>query len=187
MFLKNSKFFRKFKISENFLEKLLWGIWRSEVVTCGDRAAAYIVGAVSIRAPAGDLWEKREPFGRRKWPYWCTTAAAKRNLYGRTGTHRYKTVPFFDLQFPRRAVPQRRPACTPTVTYVAHFLQANFELHTYDVGENDRQAGETTGNFYDTGLTSCFFPPTELRRQVIILRHTCILKRKFPRYFLHQS
>jgi hypothetical protein len=25
------------------------------------------------------------------------------------------------------------PVCTQTVTYVAHFFQANFELHPYDV------------------------------------------------------
>jgi hypothetical protein len=42
-------------------------------------------------------------------------------------------LPFFDLKFPRRAAPQRQPACTSTAIYVAHFFQANFELQTYDV------------------------------------------------------
>jgi hypothetical protein len=51
-----------------FFAELLWGIRRSEVVPCGDRAAAYIVGAASIQAPAGDRWEKPKPSGRRKWP-----------------------------------------------------------------------------------------------------------------------
>jgi hypothetical protein len=46
------------------------------MVPCGYRAAAYIVGAASIPAPAGDRWEKRKRSGRRKWPHWCTTAAA---------------------------------------------------------------------------------------------------------------
>jgi hypothetical protein len=32
-----------------------------------------------------------------------------------------------------RSAPKRRPVCTQTATYVAHFFQANFELHPYDV------------------------------------------------------
>jgi hypothetical protein len=28
-------------------------------------------------------------------------------------------LPFFDLQFPRQAMPQLQPTCTPTATYVA--------------------------------------------------------------------
>jgi hypothetical protein len=40
-------------------------IRRSEVVMRGNRAAAYIVVAGSIRAPAGDRLEKREPSGGR--------------------------------------------------------------------------------------------------------------------------
>jgi hypothetical protein len=43
-------------------------------------------------------------------------------------------LPFSELQnFPCRTAPQWRPVRTPTATYVAHFLQANFELHPYDV------------------------------------------------------
>jgi hypothetical protein len=38
-----------------------------------------------------------------------------------------------DLQFPCPAASQRWPACTQTATYVAHFFQADFELHPYDV------------------------------------------------------
>jgi hypothetical protein len=48
---------------------------------------------------------------------------------GRTGAQ----LPQHDLQFPCRAAPQRRPVCTQTATYVAHFFQADFELHLYDV------------------------------------------------------
>jgi hypothetical protein len=47
--------------------------------------------------------------------------------------HTGAQLPPHDLQFPCRAAPQRRPVCTQTVTYVAHFFQANFELHPYDV------------------------------------------------------
>jgi hypothetical protein len=42
-------------------------------------------------------------------------------------------LPPHDLQFPCRATPQRRPACTQTATYVVDIFQANFELHSYDV------------------------------------------------------
>jgi hypothetical protein len=42
-------------------------------------------------------------------------------------------LPPHDLQFPCRAAPQRRPVCTKTAIYVAHFFQANFELPPYDV------------------------------------------------------
>jgi hypothetical protein len=37
------------------------------------------------------------------------------------------SLPFCDLQFPHRAAPQQRPACTKTATYmyVVHFFQAN--------------------------------------------------------------
>jgi hypothetical protein len=38
-----------------------------------------------------------------------------------------------DLHFPCRAAPQRRAIYTQTATFVAHFFQANFELHPYDV------------------------------------------------------
>jgi hypothetical protein len=47
----------------------------------------------------------------------------------RTGTQ----LPPHDLQLPCPAAPQRRRACTQTATYVAHFFQADFELHPYDV------------------------------------------------------
>jgi hypothetical protein len=40
---------------------------------------------------------------------------------------------FFGMQFPGRAAPQLCPAYTPMAPYVAHFSQANFELHPYDV------------------------------------------------------
>jgi hypothetical protein len=40
---------------------------------------------------------------------------------------------FLNLQFPHWAAPQWWPACTPVATYVAHFFQANFELHLYNV------------------------------------------------------
>jgi hypothetical protein len=42
-------------------------------------------------------------------------------------------LPLHDLQFPCLAALQRRPDCTQTVAYVAHFFQANVELHPYDV------------------------------------------------------
>jgi hypothetical protein len=42
-------------------------------------------------------------------------------------------LPSHDLQFPCRAAPQWRPGYTQTATYVAHFFQANFELHLYGV------------------------------------------------------
>jgi hypothetical protein len=42
-------------------------------------------------------------------------------------------LPLHDLQFQCRAAPQQRPVCTQTATYMAHFFQANFELHPYDV------------------------------------------------------
>jgi hypothetical protein len=41
-------------------------------------------------------------------------------------------LPLHDLQFPCRAEPQRWPGFTQKATYVAHFFQANFELHPYD-------------------------------------------------------
>jgi hypothetical protein len=82
------------------------------------RAAVHIVGTASIRAPASDRWEKWDSFGRRKWPYWRTTAAK----LGPAGMR----LPFFDLQFLRRAAPQGQPACTLTATYVAHFFPSWF-------------------------------------------------------------
>jgi hypothetical protein len=60
-----------------FFAELLWWIGWCEVVPCSDRATAYIIGASTIQAPAGDRWEKQKPSWRRKWPYWCTTAAAR--------------------------------------------------------------------------------------------------------------
>jgi hypothetical protein len=74
MFLQNSKLFIKFTMSDDFFRGTAWGIGLSEVVPCGDRAAAYIVEAASIQVLAGDRWEKRKLSGRRKW---CTTAAAR--------------------------------------------------------------------------------------------------------------
>jgi hypothetical protein len=42
-------------------------------------------------------------------------------------------LPPHDLQFPCRAAPQQQPVCTQSATYMAHFFQANFELHPYEV------------------------------------------------------
>jgi hypothetical protein len=42
-------------------------------------------------------------------------------------------LPPHDLQFLCQAAPQQQPVCTQMATYVAHFCQANFELHPYDV------------------------------------------------------
>jgi phosphatidylethanolamine-binding protein (PEBP) family uncharacterized protein len=50
-----------------------------------------------------------------------TTAAAQRHLCDPNGTHRYETT-FFRLKVP-----------TPDVAYVAHFFQANFELHPHNL------------------------------------------------------
>jgi hypothetical protein len=42
-------------------------------------------------------------------------------------------LPPHDLKFQCRAAPQWQPVCIQTATHVAHFFQANFELHLYDV------------------------------------------------------
>jgi hypothetical protein len=54
------------KCLTTFIAELLCGIVWSKVVPYGDRAAAYIVGAASIQASAGDRSEKQKPSGRRK-------------------------------------------------------------------------------------------------------------------------
>jgi hypothetical protein len=114
MLLQIPNFSENLQCLTTFFADLLLRIGQSEVVPCSDRAAAHIVGAASIQAPASDHKEKRDPFGHRKWPYWRTTATE----LGPAGMK----LPFSDLQFPRQAAPQEQPACTLTATYVAHFF-----------------------------------------------------------------
>jgi hypothetical protein len=98
------------------------------VVLCGDSAAASILGAASICALASDrLGFGNDRTGKQLPPHGAICVAELGLASMR--------LPIFALQFPRRAAPQRRPTCIPTATYMAHFFQANFELHLYDVGE----------------------------------------------------
>jgi hypothetical protein len=107
---------------------------RSAAVGFVTQALAYTVGAASIRPLANDVENNERCMGvgndctsAQLLPQGATCVAE----LGPAGIRQ----PFLDLQFPRRAVPQQRPARTPTATYVVHFFPANFELHLYNVGK----------------------------------------------------
>jgi hypothetical protein len=99
MFLKYSKLFRKFTMSDNLFRGTALGIGRSKVVPCGDHAAAYI------------LWELQ---ASRQRPVTVEKSGSRAGVGNdRTGAQ----LPSHDLQFPCRAAQQRRPACTQTAIY----------------------------------------------------------------------
>jgi hypothetical protein len=84
------------------------------------QALAYTVGAASIQPLASDVEKNKRCMGVGKD---CTGAqllsqgATCVAELGPTGMRQ----PFLDLQFPRRAAPQQRPARTQTATYMVHF------------------------------------------------------------------
>jgi hypothetical protein len=102
------------------------------------------VGAVCIWVPASDCWEKREPFRHQKWPFWRTAAAAWHHLCGRTGTCWYETT-FYQLAVPTLVCATMVAGLHPNnnMWWISSKLILNCNRKMW---ENERQAGETTGN-----------------------------------------
>jgi hypothetical protein len=87
----NFQTFQKvYNIRQFFFTELIRGIgWWQRCCLCSEGCEHLGTGWWPLR--------KREPSGRRKWPYWNTTCR-------RTGTCRYH---FWTWQFPHWAAPQR--------------------------------------------------------------------------------